>query len=246
MFGLYTPILLLQAFCMYHAYRNNAESRWYWFIFLFSVFGCAFYLYDAFYSRRNINSITETVKAVVNTNYHLEKLEKAYHFSDNVRNAVNLADAYVQYGRYDEAIKLYRSVSTGFMAEDPGIKMKMLNAYFLNKNYSEAIAIGKLLESEKVFSNAEQRIAYAWALHADRNTDAAEKVFEALDRPYTNYEHRLAYCKFLLEAGKKELMQGKAAVLLEEFEHMKGPERKLHRAIMYEVRELYNSSIKTK
>lgn len=244
MFSFYTPILLLQAFCVYHAYKNNAESRWYWFILIFSIFGCAFYLYDAFYSRGNINNITEKVKAVVNTNYHLEKLEKAYQFSDNVTNAVNLADAYVQYGHYDEALKLYMSVSTGFMAEDPGLKMKMLNAYFQNKNYSEAISIGKTLESEKVFSNAEQRIAYALAMHAAGSTDEAEKIFAGMDRPYTNYPHRLAYCKFLLDAGKKEEMQAKAAVLLEEFEYMKGPERKFYRGIMHEVRELQEASIK--
>jgi hypothetical protein len=244
MFGLYTPILLLQAFCIYHAYRNNAENRWYWFIFLFSAFGCAFYLYDAFYSRRNISTIAETVKSVVNTNYHLEKLEQAYRFSDNFTNTINLADAYVAYGRYDDALKLFTTAATGFMGDDPGIRMKMLNAHFLNRAYPEAIAIGQRLESEKIFKNAEQRIVYALALHADGNTESAERVFEDLDRSYTNYPHRLAYCKFLLDTGKKEEVQSKAAAILEEFEHMKGPERRLHRDVMQDARTFYNAAAK--
>jgi hypothetical protein len=242
MFGLYTPILLLQAFCIYHAYKNNAESRWYWFILIFSVFGCAFYLYETFYSRRNISTISETVKAVINTNYHIEKLEQAYKFSDNLTNSINLADAYVQYGRYDDALKLYLAAGTGFMADDPGIQMKLLNAYFLNKNYDEAIAIGKSLEPQKVFNNAEQRIDYAWALYAAGKTDSAEATFKDLDRSYTNYPHRLAYCKFLMDTGRQNEMQSKAASLLDEFEHMKGPERKLYRSIRHEVRALYNSA----
>jgi hypothetical protein len=243
MFGLYTPILLLQAFCIYHAYRNNAESRWYWFIAIFSVFGCAFYLYENFYSRRNINNLSETVKTVVNTNYQLEKLEQAYKFSDNLTNTIGLADAYVKYARYDEALKLYSSASTGFMADDPGIQMKLLNAHFLNKNYAEAIAVGQELASQKSFLNAEQRIDYAWALYCDGKTDSAEVIFKDLDRSYTNYPHRLAYCQFLFETGKQEEMQMKAASILEEFEHMKGPERKLYRDIIQEIRALYNSVI---
>lgn len=238
------PDSVAAGLCVYHAYKNNAESRWYWFILIFSVFGCAFYLYDAFYNRGNINNITETVKAVVNTNYHIEKLEQAYRFSDNLTNTISLADAYVKYARYDEALNLYLSAGTGFMADDPGIQMKILNTHFLNKNYTEAIAIGQQLESQKVFNNAEQRIAYAWALHYDGKTESAELVFKDLDRSYTNYPHRLAYCQFLLSTGRQEQMQSKATSILEEFEYMRGPERRLHRDIIHEVRTLYNSGSK--
>lgn len=242
MFGLYTPILLLQAFCIYHAYKNNAESRWYWFILIFSIFGCAFYLYEAFYSRRNMNNISETVKAVVNTNYHIEKLEQAYKFSDNHTNTIGLADAYVQHGRYDEALKLYLSAATGFMADEPGIQMKLLSTHFLNSNFTEAIAIGQRLESHKVFANSEERIAYAWALHYDGKSDLAEVIFNNMDRSYTNYPHRLAYCSFLAAAGRQEEMQTKVSSLLEEFEHMKGPERKLYRDVMQQARSMQNTA----
>jgi hypothetical protein len=241
MLGFYTPILLLQAFCVYHAYRNNAENRWYWFILIFSVFGCAIYLYHHFYNRSNINTLTETVKAVVNTNYRIEKLEHAYHFSDNLTNTLNLADAYTQNGRYEEAVKLYKQAATGFMSDDPIIQMKLLQAHFLNDNYAEAIVIGQQLESEKAFRNAEQRISYAWALHYHGKTQSAEQVFMSLDKSYTNYTHRFEYCKYLMQTGRTHDMKVKATEILEEFEHMRGPERKLHRHIIHSIQGLYES-----
>lgn len=241
MFGFYTPVLLLQAFCAYHAYRNNAENKWYWFILLFSVFGCAFYLYHHFYNRRNLTNIAESMKAVVNSNYRIEKLEQAWKFSDNLTNTINLADAYVDLGRYEEAISLYKSAATGFMADDPGIHMKLLQAHFLSTNYGEAVALGAQLESEKSFRNADERVAYAWALHYHGRSESAEQVFMSLDKSYTNYMHRLEYCKFLMQTGRTEDMQTKAAEILEEFENMRGPERKLHREFIHEVRAVYTS-----
>src|SRR5688572_7803410 len=149
MYGLYAPVLILQAFCVYHAYRNNAEQRWYWLIVFFPVVGCGIYLFHHFYNRNSIEAIAEGVKVIVNSNYEVEQLEKAFHFSDNLKNRTNLADAYVRSGRYEEAINLYRQSLTGFMADDPSLRMKLLNAFFLNQNYTEAITLGNLLGSEK-------------------------------------------------------------------------------------------------
>src|SRR5688572_31932151 len=102
MLGFYTPLLIIQAICLYHAYRHNAEQRWYWFIIFFPGVGCALYVYHHFYSRENVQTIAQSVKEVVNSNYRLEQLEKALRFSDNATNKNNLADTYAHYGRYDE------------------------------------------------------------------------------------------------------------------------------------------------
>ena len=62
MLGLFTPILLLQAFCVYHAYRNNVEQRWYWLILFLPLFGCIIYLVQNFNSASTIKSLEENVK----------------------------------------------------------------------------------------------------------------------------------------------------------------------------------------
>src|SRR6187402_50163 len=136
MLGFYTPLLIIQALCLYHAYRNNAEQRWYWLIIFIPGIGCALYAYHHLYSRENVQTITQTVKEVVNSNYRIEQLEKALRFSENVTNKINLADAYMQVARYNDAAVLYKDSMQGFMADDPTVQMKLLHAYFLQQDYA--------------------------------------------------------------------------------------------------------------
>ena len=241
MLRLYTPVFILQAVTLYLAYRNNAEQRWYWFIIFFPGLGSLLYLFDQYYSQRNISSLTETVKEVVNSNYKTEQLEKAQRFSDNTINKLNLADAYMEIGRYAEAINLYQSTLTGFMEDDPVVRMKLLGALFMAKSYDEVIMLGEKLESEKTFKNAEPRISYAWALHYQGKPEAAEKVFQDMNKPFTNFKHRVEYCAFLSESSRKEEAKVLLEELLEEFENMRGPERKLHRDATRNARNLYTS-----
>lgn len=243
MFGFYTPVLILQAFCLFHAYRNNSEQRWYWLIIFIPVIGCALYLYHHFYSRSSLQNISEGVKGIVNTNHKLEQFEKAYRFSNNLTNRINLADAFVSCGRYGEAIALYQESLVGFMAEDPALRMKILSAHFFNGDYDTAIAYGRELESEKTFRDADEHIGYAWALHRAGRTDDARSRFESMDRSFTNYKHRIAYCKFLQETNRLEDLKAKLLELSDEIEHMKGPERSLRRDVIRDIKALYSAQI---
>lgn len=243
MFGFYTPILLLQAFCIYHAYRNRVEQRWYWFILLFPFIGAMIYLFHHFYNRQNVNTLAETVKGVVNSNYKIEQFEKAHRFSDTLTNRINLADAYLQVGRNEEAIALYRESLTGFMADDVHLRMKLLSALFLHGNYGEVIAMAPALETEKDFKDSEARLAYAWALHYNGKSEIAEQMFISMNKSFTNYVHRKEYCKFLADTGRTEEMREKAGQIIEEIDLMRGPEKKLYREIMHEVKTIQNSVV---
>jgi hypothetical protein len=241
MFEFYTPVFVLQAFCLYHAYRHSSEQRWYWLILFIPVIGCALYLYHHFYSRSSVQNIAEGVKVIVNSNYKLEQLEKAYRFSNNLTNRVNLADAYVNHGRYPEAIDLYKESLTGFMADDPVLRMKLLAAHYRSGDYETTVAYGRELEPEKSFRDAEEHIGYAWALHRLGRTEEAGRHFELMDRSFTNYKHRIEYCKFLREVNRLEDLKTKLTELSEEVEHMKGNERRLRREVVREIRELYSA-----
>ena len=244
MYGLYTPVFLLQAFCVYHAYRNNAEQRWYWLILFFPLIGCIIYLIHNFNNRNAISSIAENVKEAVISNYRIEQLEKALRFSDNVKNKVNLAEAYAEMGRFQEAIDLYSGCLQGFMSEDLAIRMKLLYALFMNKNYAEAIEIGDALNQQRSFRNSEERVVYAWALYRAGRIELAESVFEDMNRSFTNYFHRLEYCKFLLEIDKRTVAKENLSLLIEEFDQMQGSERHLKRAILRQAKDLYAENFK--
>jgi hypothetical protein len=238
MLGLYTPLLVLQAICVYHAYRNNAEQRWYWFIIFFPLIGCLIYLYHNFYNRDTVQTITQGVKGVVNSNYRVEQLEKAVRFNDNLSNKINLADAYVTLGRFDEALKLYRECLSGFMAEDPDLRMKALHAAYFERDFKAAIEYGTSLVPEKSFKNSESRIAFAWALHHAGQSNAAEVQFQDMNKSFTNYRHRLEYGKYLKETNQLEKLKEIVAELTEEFNQMKSQERRMYRHVLQEIKGL--------
>lgn len=243
MLGLYTPIFLLQAFCVYHAYRNNSEQRWYWLILFFPLVGCIIYLVHNFNNVPTLNAIKENVKEVVITNYRIEQLEKALRFSDNIKNKINLADEYVNVNRCNDAIALYSSCLQGFMEDDPVLKMKLLHVHFMNGEYNTAVEYGNKLKLEKIFKNSEQRVVYAWSLHHTGETDLATDIFDDMDKSFTNYYHRKEYCKFLITTGKIDLAKEKLSDMIQEFDHIKGPERRLNKSILREINDLYANHV---
>jgi hypothetical protein len=238
MIGFYTPVLILQAFCLYHAYRNNSMQTWFWLILLLPGIGCAIYLYHHFFNKSNIETLAEGVKNVVNTNYKLEQLERAHRLSDNITTKTNLAAAYVAYGRFDEAIALYKECLSGFMADDPILQMKLLQTYFLKPDYAAAVTLGRNLEAEKEFRKSDERISFAWALYYSGNTVDAEKEFQDMDKSSANHWKRMEYAKFLMLTGQRQVAHEKLNTLLEEFELMRGGERKVNSSTIREVKDL--------
>jgi hypothetical protein len=240
MVGLY-PLFILQAFCLFHAYKARTDQKWYWIIIFFPYVGCLIYLYDAFYSRRTITTIAEGLKQVVNTNYRIEQLERDVKFSNNSRNKILLADEYILFGRYSEAVALYESCRDGYMIEDEPLKRKLMHALFLDKQYDRTVQFGEELIGTKDFRNALEHISLAWAYQNLGRTEDAEKHFKDMDRTFTNYQHRYSYCEFLLATDRKEKAIEKLDELLDEVEQMKTPERRVHRDIIRSISELKRS-----
>lgn len=239
MYGFFAPILLLQAFCIYHAYRKNAEQRWFWLIALFPLIGSVIYLIQNFNNRTTLDALKENVKVVVNSNYRLDQLEKALRFSDNITNKLNLADAYTEAGRHQEAIALYAECLQGFMADDPAIRMKLLKARYLNGDYGAVVECGDKLESERSFKDSDARVAYAWSLFHEGNVARAENVFNQMDIAFTNYYHRMEFCKFLLKTDRSDAAKENLTNLMKEFDQMQSGERRLMRHVLSEVKEVY-------
>lgn len=238
MFTLFYPLIALQAFCIYHAYKTRSDQKWYWMIILFPVIGCLIYLYEAFYSRKTVTELAEGLKQVVNSNYQIERLESALRFSNNAKNQMDLADAYLAIGRKSEAITLYEECLSGYMSDDTTLKMKLLHAFYLNDQFTECIGLGEQLQRDKSFRNAPERIALALAYHQVGQTDQARREFEAMDSPYSNYEHRASYAQHLMGTGEVELARQKVSEMEYEIETMKSIERKTHREAITKIKEL--------
>lgn len=233
--------LILSAFCLYHAYKNNTEQRWFWLIIFLPLIGSLIYLYYHFYNRNTISTVTENLNQAVNTNHKIEKLEREVVFSDTIKNKTLLAEEYVKVGAYEKAIELYKFCLKGSYADDPDLLMGLIKASYLNKNYDVIIDYVKPIENEKIFQNSEERIAYAWALFNTGAHRKAEEVFQAMDHQFTNYEHRLEYANFLLQENRRNEARDLLEILIDEIEHMDRNEKINRRSVYNAIKNLHKT-----
>ena len=83
MFRFLPIVVIIQGYCLYHAYTNRVYQRWFWFIIIFPLLGSVVYLYHHFYSKRNTAVLSEGLKGIVNSNYEVEKMEKELKLTDS-------------------------------------------------------------------------------------------------------------------------------------------------------------------
>jgi hypothetical protein len=229
----YYLVLGLQGVCLYHAYQNNTQQRWYWIILFLPVIGSLIYLYDNFYSRRNISNVSEGMKGMFNGNHKIEQLEKTLKFSDTYNNKINLADAYIEKQRFEEAITIYESCRSGIYENNPELIEKLSNAYFLSNNFKKLVALHQ--KQEPV---GESLINYAWALHYVGDSLKAEEKFKGLNRRFSNFQGRIEYAKFLLEKKRNDEAQHLLLDILEEYDSMTSYEKNLKKGINSEAKRL--------
>lgn len=234
----YLVIIGLEGFCLFHAYKNNTQQKWYYLIIFLPVIGCLIYLYENFYNRRNISSITEGVKTLVYNNYALDKLEKEVKYSETITNKMNLAEAYTERGRHEEAIKLYESCKNGIYQDNPELLQKLLRGYFLNKEFEKVIVIGQQLENVKSIGDMADKVGYAWALHYTGDTSKAETIFKTIDVKFLNFPARIEYAKFLVEIGKSVDAKRVLNAISEEHEGMDSYEKSAKRAVVREAKKV--------
>ena len=197
MFRLYPLVIILEAFCLYHAYKNKADQKWYWIILIFPLLGSIFYLYHHFYSRENIDTVAEELKGVLNTNYNTKRLEKELNHCDSTTNKFRLANEYLQIGRYKEAKQLYEACNTN--QSDPEILIKLVKANYLDNDFESTVSTGNKLKDNRNFDKSEEKICYDCAFYKLDKIEIAEQIFIEMEDSYSNYPQRIEYCKFLRE-----------------------------------------------
>lgn len=236
------PILIigLQVFCLYHAFKNKADQKWFWLIFFFPAIGALIYLYHHFYSKDTVSSITESVKGAINTNYETKKLENQLDFSDTVQNKTNLADKYYDLKRYDEARQLYESCRESFNRNNPEIIQKLVRVYFALKEYNTVIEYSKIIENKTEFIDSDEHIMLAWSYYNEENEEQARQEFKQMDGLFCNYNNRLEYAKFLNLIGEKEAAIDKTEQLLSEINQMTAQEKRGKRVVYKSIRQFHS------
>jgi len=240
MIPLFPLIVGLQAYCLYHAYKNHAEQKWYWLIVLFPLLGCCIYIYYHLYSERNTNMVTEGVEGVVISNYRVERMENQLEHCSSMTNKILLADEYIEIERFVDAIELYESCLVGFNKNDVGVLMKLVYLYHAIQNYEMAIVFGDRLMGDVSFKKSEEKIFYAWSLFEENKLELAEKTFKEMDVNFSNYPQRIEYIKFLDKIGKKSEALAKLEKLNTEYNSLEPYRKKILKNVGREIWNLKN------
>ncbi len=231
-------IMALQAFCLYHAYSNKINQKWYWIILFFPFIGSLIYLYSNFYSQRNLDTVAEGVKETFVKNYTIDKLERNLKFSNTFSNKVELADEYHKVGEYERALDLYNSCKEGIHEDDPSLLSKLIRSHYALENFEEVTQYGLQLVNDREFKSSAEKSMYAWSFSEIGNQEKAIEVFEELDIQFSNYQGRIDYIHFLIHTENHLQAREKINTILEELESMDSFEKKLNKAIIKEVKYL--------
>lgn len=241
MIRLFPIIMMVQAFCLYHAFENKSEHKWYWIIFFLPFIGSAIYLYHHFYSRRKIENLTEGIKKTFVSNYTIDQLEKKVKFSDTYANKLELAEEHIHVGNLDRGIAILESCLDGNYQNDPALITSLIQAYYLNQNYEQVIKYGDKLKDTKEFKNSDEMVAYAWANYHTGHVSEAEALFKIMDSRFCNYEQRLEYAYFLQDAKNNNVAKVLTEELMDEINAMDSYERRINKAVIGKIKQLDRS-----
>lgn len=242
-YSYYTPILLLQGFCLYHSYKNNTHQKYYWLIIFVPLVGSLVYLYLNFFKKSLIDDLSDGFKGIVNSNYQVEKLERETKFTDTMSNKKYLAIQYLNKGRIKEAIDLLNSCLVGIHNDDQEINRLLLKAYYSQKEYGKCISAGERIKNDYTFTNSDEKALLAWAYYYSGDSDTAESIFKSQDGLFSNYFQRLEYSKYLQHTDRTSEAKRKLAIMIEEIEHMDKYEKKQKGRIYNEIKA-YNNALK--
>lgn len=239
--GIYSPILILQGFCLYHAYSRGAENKWYFIIMLFPLIGALIYLYDTFYSRRKVDSLAEGVKTAFVSNYQTRKLENELSISNTIANKINLADEYYQLGRNEDALELYNSCLRGIYKDDPELLKKIIRCLYAEKDYESIVEVGQRMLKFPNFNKSEEKICLAWSCHHTGKSTLAQKYFSEMNTRFGNYLQRIEYAKFLDSNEFENEAKSLLIDLIDEIDSLDAYERRNKKQYHQEIKRLLKS-----
>jgi len=229
----YILIILLQAYCFYHAYTRRVEVWWYLLIFIFPLLGCGIYLFrhlNTPAAMDTIGNVVEEVKGTIDNTYKARKLERKLDFSDTVQNKLQLGTEYMHTGNYEDAYALFQSCNSGVFENDPEVLQMLVVSSYMLRDYAATIQYGEQPSFMNDPTNQREKTALAWAYYYNDQKDDAALLFQTFDKSYGSYFLRHELVKYLRETNQDALARTKMVQLQLEIEDMDRHERRANAA----------------
>ncbi|MBT8244306.1 MAG: hypothetical protein HKP48_12135 [Winogradskyella sp.] len=192
----YYLFIALQAFCIYHIYKNQKSYYWFFIIFFIPLVGAIIYLITHVFTSGDVNKIQNELTSIVNPTKKIKDFEKKIQFSDTYASRVDLADAYFEIGAYQNAISNYEKTLEDEVQNSVYSYQQLILSYFQLKDFDNVLRYVEKIKGKPEFKGSKQQFCYGLALREKGELDLAEIQLKAIDRPYSNYSERLQLAKF--------------------------------------------------
>ncbi|HEX6908826.1 MAG TPA: tetratricopeptide repeat protein [Longimicrobium sp.] len=198
--------LALVVFFAVHAVRTG---RFFWiFILLFFPFlGALVYFFAEYLPEmrrgRGMQAVTRTVARAINPGAEVRRLEDELRLADTHDRRVELARAYREAGRLDDAIRMLDESLAGMYADEPKALWELTRACFAAGRMDEARGALERLRRARTLS-ADQQLMGARIHEEAGDVPAALREYEAAAAAATGEEARCRYALLLKRAGRAD------------------------------------------
>jgi hypothetical protein len=234
----YYLIIAIQAFCIYHLFKNRNDYYWILVIVFLPLIGCVIYLVTQVYNKRDVEKIHQDITTIINPTKKVKDLEKKLQFSETYQNRVNLADAFFEIKDFDNAINHYQMALKKTSLDDFHIASQLMVSFYQTDNFGKVIELAQNLQRQPDFKKSQAQFIYGMALARVGKVSEAEKQLEQLDLPYSNYNERLAYINFLIGHNKTEMAKTILDEVYNETQNMTKMNRQIYRTTIFEIEKL--------
>jgi len=205
------PILALlevvaQILCAVHVARTGRSLIWLYIILLIPGLGMAAYFFmeilPELMGTRTARRAAQGVGKVLDPGRRVREAERRLAITETAENKAELAEAYLETGRAQEAVALLKGALMGVHATDPALMSGLARAYFAAGAFADAVAtLDALREANPEYQSPEAHLIYARALEEQGNSEAALHEYAALVRYYPGQEARCRYAVLLARSG---------------------------------------------
>ena len=198
--------VIIQAFFIYHVFRNNRPYWWAFLILSTPIMGCLIYYFvEVFpYSKehRAAQRTGRNLLRALNPDAAMQRRIDEAEICGSVANKSALAEECLAAGFTADAIRLFQSSLSGAHADDPLLMFGLARAYLSHGSIPQALAQLQQLQAEHPnFKPLEVRLLQARALEQGEDPRLALAAYEELIPLYTGLEAKCRYALLLQNAG---------------------------------------------
>jgi hypothetical protein len=202
-------VILFQVLCAFHVVRTGRPLYWIFIIVIAPLLGCLIYVLVEMLPEWTRGRAAAQVKAgfvtAIDPHRELRELTDRLDTADTADNRRALAEALLQRGQHEEAIRLYRGAMVGLLQEDPALMQGLARAQFAAGEFANALqTLNRLRVAHPRLQSAEADLLHARCLEGEGKRDQALAEYARLVDYYPGPEAKCRYALLLQGAGRRE------------------------------------------